>query len=65
MSDRREAHELVDDEGRPVRPCIQCHGPVTFDAQPGEATCEVCGVRHQYLTGPSALWPIGGMGRYA
>jgi hypothetical protein len=63
-SNDREAAELVDDEGHPVRPCIQCWEPVTFDGQPGTATCEVCGVR-QYLTAPMALYPTGGMGRYA
>jgi len=45
-----------------VRPCIQGRAPVTFDAQPGWATCEACGVR-QYLTEPSALYPAGGQGR--
>ena len=58
-----EADELVDDHGRPVRPCIRCRESVTFDGQPGEATCEACGV-HQYLTAPSALYPTGGLGRY-
>jgi hypothetical protein len=56
MSDRREADELVDDDGRPVRPCIQCRRPVAFDGQPGEATCETCSVR-QYVTAPSVLYP--------
>jgi hypothetical protein len=50
------------DEGRPVRPCIQCKTPVTFDGQPGWATCEACHVR-QYLTEPSSLYPTGGQGR--
>jgi hypothetical protein len=64
MSDDHGADDLVDDDGRPVRQCIQCRRAVTFDAQPGDATCESCGVR-QYLTAPSALYPTGGLGRYA
>jgi hypothetical protein len=61
--DDHGADDLVDDEGRPVRPCIQCRRPVTFDVQPGQAICDECGVR-QYLTAPSALYPTGGFGRY-
>jgi len=53
---------LVDDQGRPVRPCIQCRRPVTYPAQPGEATCVACGVR-QYLTDPAPMWSTGGLGR--
>jgi hypothetical protein len=49
-------------DDRPVRPCIQCKGLVTFDGQPGWATCEACSVR-QYLTEPSPLYPTGGQGR--
>jgi hypothetical protein len=64
MSDDHDADELLDYEGQPVRPCIQCRRRVTFDGQPGEATCEACGVRH-YLTAPSLLYPTGGMGGYA
>jgi hypothetical protein len=45
-----------------VRPCLQCKTPVTFDGQPGWATCQACGIR-QYLTEPSALYPTGGQGR--
>jgi hypothetical protein len=63
MGDAREADELVDDDGRPVRPCIHWRRLVTFNGQPGDATCEACGVR-QYLTAPSTLYPAGGMGRY-
>jgi hypothetical protein len=54
----------VDNDGRPVRACIQCREPVTFDGQPGEATCSACGVR-QHLTTPSRLYPTGGTGRWA
>jgi hypothetical protein len=49
---------------RPVRPCIQCREPVTFDGQPGDATCPACGVG-QYLTAPSRLYPQGGQGRHS
>jgi hypothetical protein len=63
MSDDHGANDLVVDHGRPVRPCIQCRRPVAFDGQPGECTCEACGVR-QYLTDPSALYPTGGLGRF-
>jgi hypothetical protein len=64
VSDDRDGDELVDDKGRPVRPCIQCRRPVTFDGQPADAVCKACGVR-QYLTAPSVLYPTGGMGRSA
>jgi len=53
---------LIDGEGRPVRPCIQCRTPLAYPAQPGEATCGACGVR-QYLTASSPAWPTGGLGR--
>jgi hypothetical protein len=63
MSDGENVGE-VDDDGRPVRPCIQCRRPVTFDGRPGDATCVAWGVS-QYPTAPSALYPAGGLGRYA
>jgi hypothetical protein len=53
---------LEDDEGHPVRPCIQCRTPLTYPAQPGRATCPACGVG-QYLTDPGPNWPTGGIGR--
>jgi len=58
MRDDEDDVGLVDDEGRPVRRCIQCHEPVTFDSQPGHAACEACGVR-QYLTRPWGPHPTG------
>jgi hypothetical protein len=64
MGDDDEDAGQLDDAGRTVRPCIQCRVLVTFDGQPGDAVCDACGVR-QYLTAPSALYPTGGMGRYA
>jgi hypothetical protein len=59
------AEHLFDpDQPDPLaRPCLQCRTPVTFDGQPGDATCPNCGIR-QYLTEPSRLWPRGGVGAY-
>jgi hypothetical protein len=64
MSDDEQNGELIDDVSQPVHRCIQCQRLLSFSGQPGEATCEACGVR-QYLTAPSALYPYGGIGRYA
>ena len=54
---------LIDDEGRPVRPCIQCRRSITYPSQPARGgDLRECGVR-QYLTAPSVAWPTGGLGR--
>jgi predicted RNA-binding Zn-ribbon protein involved in translation (DUF1610 family) len=52
----------TDDQGRPVRPCIDCKVSLTFETQPGTATCPECGTM-QYLTEPTRAWPTGGLGR--
>lgn len=54
---------LTDDQGRPVRPCINCRTVVAYNAQPGDGTCPKCGQR-QYLTLPSSRWPTGGVVAY-
>jgi hypothetical protein len=51
--------DLTDDEGRPVRPCIQCRKPLTYPSQPGDATHPACRVAH-CVTAASDRWPTGG-----